>query len=118
MTLGKKLKMLRLERGLSLQEFANIFGLGKTTVANYERDDRKPDYEMIAKFCDFFGVSSDYLLGRTDDTRTVRVDGEELPKELRQLGVDYIEVIKEMKEKGLSPEYIKRIVDAIQSDKK
>lgn len=32
----------------------------------YERDERRPDFELLNKFADYFEVSTDYLLGRTD----------------------------------------------------
>lgn len=115
MKLGEKLKILRLEKGLSLQELADKFNVGKTTIANYERGDRKPDYEMIIKFCKFFDVTSDYLLGLTDDPNLVVVKGEDLPKELRDIGVDYLHVTREMIEKGWSPEKIKKIIEAFDS---
>ncbi|WP_342441145.1 helix-turn-helix transcriptional regulator [Lysinibacillus sp. FSL K6-0075] len=62
---GKKLKALRTSRKISQKEFGKIFGLAESTIGMYERDERRPDFELLNKFADYFEVSTDYLLGRT-----------------------------------------------------
>ncbi|MBB5148616.1 helix-turn-helix domain-containing protein [Ureibacillus thermosphaericus] len=64
--LGKRIRFLRKSKKLSQKEFGNLFGLAESTIGMYERDERRPDYELLSKFADYFGVSTDYLLGRTD----------------------------------------------------
>lgn len=115
---GERLRSLRIKKEITQSELAKTLKVAPSTISMYEQGKRDPDTQALSFLADFFDVSVDYLLGRTDDPNTARVDGKDLPIELQELGVDYIEVIKEMKDKGLSPEYIKRIVDAIQSDKK
>lgn len=63
---GKKLKALRTSRKISQKEFGKIFGLAESTIGMYERDERRPDFELLNKFADYFEVSTDYLLGRTN----------------------------------------------------
>ena len=63
---GKKLKALRTAKKISQKEFGKRFGLAESTIGMYERDERRPDFELLNKFADFFDVSTDYLLGRTD----------------------------------------------------
>lgn len=63
---GKKLKALRTAKKISQKEFGKRFGLAESTIGMYERDERRPDFELLNKFADFFEVSTDYLLGRTD----------------------------------------------------
>lgn len=63
---GKKLKALRTSKKISQKEFGKIFGLAESTIGMYERDERRPDFELLNKFADYFEVSTDYLLGRTD----------------------------------------------------
>ncbi|WP_427340181.1 helix-turn-helix domain-containing protein [Caloranaerobacter sp. DY30410] len=118
MSLGSRLKELRKEKQLSIREVAKIFNIGKTTVSNYENDERKPDYEMIKKFAEFYGVTTDYLLGLTDERNIYKLKKDELPLEIRELGVEYITVTKELKEKGLSPEDIRKIVKFVEDIKK
>lgn len=66
LTFGETLKNLRLEKELNQVEFAKIFNIAKGTVSNWENNNRFPDKEMLNKIADFFGVSVDYLLGRTE----------------------------------------------------
>lgn len=63
---GKKLKVLRTSKKISQKEFGKIFGLAESTIGMYERDERRPDFELLNKFADYFEVSTDYLLGRTE----------------------------------------------------
>ncbi|WIF95057.1 helix-turn-helix domain-containing protein [Caminicella sporogenes] len=66
MTLGKRLKELRLENEKTAEEVAKILNIGRSTLSNYENDIRKPDYDTLKKFASLYNVSLDYLLGRTD----------------------------------------------------
>lgn len=55
------------------QEVADDVGISRASLEYYEKGKRKPDIEILAKFADYFGVSADYLLGRTD-VKTVDKD--------------------------------------------
>lgn len=63
---GQKLKTLRKRKNMSQKEFAKFFGLAESTISMYERDERRPDFDLLNKFADYFEVSTDYLLGRTN----------------------------------------------------
>lgn len=63
---SKRIKELRLAKGLTLKDMAASVGLTLMAYAHYEYGDRQPTVETIVKLCDFFGVSADYLLGRSD----------------------------------------------------
>lgn len=63
--LGKRLKELRGKR--TQEEIANKLGLSRARYSHYENGRSEPDTEMLQKMADFFGVSVDYLLGRTDN---------------------------------------------------
>ncbi|HEX3047211.1 MAG TPA: helix-turn-helix transcriptional regulator [Bacillota bacterium] len=68
--LAKRIKELREERGLTQEALSGDLGLsGKSAIANYEKGFRTPEYETLLKIADYFNVSTDYLLGRTDDRR-------------------------------------------------
>jgi transcriptional regulator with XRE-family HTH domain len=46
---------------------AQFLGMSsKSTITNYEQNDREPDYETLIKIAKYFEVSLDYLLGQTD----------------------------------------------------
>lgn len=116
MSLGQRLRRLRKEKDLTIRQMAKQFNIGKTTVANYEKDDRKPDYEMIRKFAEYFDVTVDYLVGRTDDPNIYIIEKEKLPKEFQDIGIEYMEVAKEMKDKEISPEKIKKIIELLEKE--
>lgn len=67
MTFGNRIKTLRSERKLTQKELADSLSLGESTISFYESDKREPDYDTLKKIADFFEVSVDYLMGRTDD---------------------------------------------------
>ncbi len=57
---------MRQQKGLSQAELARLLGIGQSTIAMYEKNKRLPEYHLLVRLADFFGVSTDYLLGRTD----------------------------------------------------
>ena len=61
-----RLKELRKKRHLSQLALANDLTMNQNTVSRYERMEREADYETLIKLADYFDVSIDYLLGRTD----------------------------------------------------
>ncbi|MBY6271095.1 MAG: XRE family transcriptional regulator [Bacillaceae bacterium] len=66
---GERLRKLRLQKGLTMKELGKIFSLAESTISGYENGTRKPDMDLIARFADFFEVTTDYLYGRTDNPR-------------------------------------------------
>lgn len=66
MKMNKRLVSLRKEKGLSREELSNKLGVSYSTIAKYESGSREPDIEMIDKIANLFGVTTDYLLGRSD----------------------------------------------------
>jgi len=62
-----RLKELRLENGLKRSELARRLDLPQSTIANYENEIRQAPYDILVLFADFFDVSIDYILGRTDE---------------------------------------------------
>lgn len=61
-----RLKKLREEAGYSQYTFADAFGCAQSTVGSWEAGRREPPFSTLVKIADFFGVTTDYLLGRTD----------------------------------------------------
>lgn len=62
--IGDILKELRLKRQLTSEQLCERLGIKGGSYRNYERNDRKPDYDTLVKLADFYGVSTDYILGR------------------------------------------------------
>ena len=73
-TLGERLKALRLgqETKKSQKEFGKLFDLSESTIGMYERNERKPDYEILQKFAEYFSVSIDYLITGKESNATKR----------------------------------------------
>lgn len=63
---GRKLKELRLERGLSQRELGKIFNVCNQTVSFWELGCREPDLDMLCTVSNFFEVSIDFLLGKDE----------------------------------------------------
>lgn len=59
------LRSLRKQQGLTQREVADMLGIHCTTYTKYETGASEPSFEMLRKLTEIFGVSSDYLLGRT-----------------------------------------------------
>ena len=62
-----RLKKLRKEKKISQLKLAFDLNMNQNTVSRYENLEREADYETLIKFADYFDVSLDYLLGRTDE---------------------------------------------------
>ena len=67
LALNENIKKLRIARGLNQVEFAKILCVTKQCVSNWENDNVVPSIDMLCKIADFFGVSTDYLLGRSEE---------------------------------------------------
>ncbi len=67
LSIPERLKDLRVERRLTLEQLAAETGLSKSALGKYETDDYKDISPFaIATLADFYGVSTDYLMGRTE----------------------------------------------------
>lgn len=66
MELGKLLAKLRKEKGILQKEVATHLNVTVATVSNYEKGVHAPDLDTLIMLADFFDVSTDYLLQRTD----------------------------------------------------
>lgn len=110
MTFGNILKQLRIENNLNQKELADKIGISRSSIAMYETDQRTPDYETINALSDFFNVSSDYLLGRTDirnyEENTIAAHTDDRTQQLSEEGrkrlddfIDYL-IFEEMKKKN------------------
>ena len=71
LTIQERLKDLRVERGLTLEQLSAETGISKSALGKYEADDFKDisPFSMVA-LAKFYGVSTDYLLGLTEQKIT------------------------------------------------
>lgn len=63
----EKLKELRLKANVSQQVMADFLGVSRPAYTMYEIGKREPSHDTLQKLADYFGVSVDYLLGRTEN---------------------------------------------------
>jgi transcriptional regulator with XRE-family HTH domain len=52
---------------LSQEQVARLLGVDRSTISSYESNVRQPPLDTLSRIADVFGVSTDYLLGRTSD---------------------------------------------------
>jgi len=62
--MGKKIKMLRGKK--SQDEVAEKLNISRGSLSYYENGDRKPDADVLYAMSEYFGVPSDYIIGRPD----------------------------------------------------
>ncbi len=67
-----RLKELRKARRLSQLKLALDLNMNQNSISRYENGDREADYATLVKFADYFDVSIDYLLGRTENQEVNR----------------------------------------------
>ena len=73
-SLNENIRELRTAHGMSQVEFANLVGVTKQCVSNWENDNIQPSIDMLMKLADYFNISTDELLGRSSGS-TVSLDG-------------------------------------------
>lgn len=72
-TFGERFRQLRIEKGLKQEELINEFNkvfhfsFTKSAISQYENDKRIPEIQALSAFADYYNVSMDYLLGKTDE---------------------------------------------------
>ena len=66
-TFGDRLRELRKERGMQQRELGDLYNLSSSAIGSYERNLREPTLELLLQLSEYFGVSVDYLLCRTDE---------------------------------------------------
>ena len=68
MVIGVQIKKARLNAGFTQEQAAEVLGVSRQTISNWEHNNILPSIEMLIKIADFFSVSTDFLLER--DFRT------------------------------------------------
>jgi len=72
--LSVRLRQLRLDKRLRQDQVARLVGVSKGAISAYETDIRQPSYDVLIRLANLYRVSTDYLLGCTDD-RTIDISG-------------------------------------------
>lgn len=75
--LSTRLKMLRTQHRKTQQDMADVLGISRQGYAKYENNLGEPDNSTLSKLADYFDVSTDYLLGRSDSLTLTQEEKEE-----------------------------------------
>ncbi len=84
--LAETMKNLRIGRGLSQAQMAELLGVTRSTISQYELGERSPSYEVLIRIAQYFHISTDYLLGvesASDKSDTIVIDVKNLSDEKR-----------------------------------
>ena len=64
---SERIRQLRSEQGMTQEALGTIIGVTRFSVYSYEKGLNYPEVRSLITLADYFGVSTDYLLGRTDN---------------------------------------------------
>lgn len=110
MNLGNRLLELRKEFNLDRETLANALNISYSSLSKYETNKRFPSQDLLILMADYFGVSVDYLLGRTNirnyEENTIAAHTDDRTQQLSEEGrkklddfIDYL-IFEEMKKKN------------------
>jgi transcriptional regulator with XRE-family HTH domain len=94
---SERLKQLREERGLLQRELAETLKLSRVTVTNYEKGKRFPEADLLVNLADYFNVSVDYLIGRSERGETSKRISAPRPGQATQAQDGLKEVVAELR---------------------
>lgn len=92
-----RLSTLRRGKGLSQRTVAAELGISQALLSHYENGAREPGIPFICRACEYYGVSADYILGRSDD-ETDSSNGAEARQKLSELA----EALRELADRAES----------------
>lgn len=72
-----RLKELRNQKNMTQDELGKVLNVSGKTIGTWERDSRQPNIETINALANYFNVSTDYLLGRKENSKT-KNDGKQV----------------------------------------
>jgi transcriptional regulator with XRE-family HTH domain len=113
--IGQRVKLARIfyeqktGNKMTQEILANKIGTKRGTIGDIELGRSYPSIEMAYKITQACGVTLDFLV--SEELKAI-------PKELNDLGIEYVAVTKELKDKGLSAEDIRKIAEVVIALKK
>ncbi|MGO3380223.1 MAG: helix-turn-helix domain-containing protein [Lactococcus cremoris] len=102
MTLLSRTKEIAKKRGMSMESLANKVGISKSGIYQWDKHEPKPS--TIQKVADVLHVSTDYLLGRTDEMNVTTVET------VKKADLDDDELLLSFQGKDITPEYRDAII--------
>ncbi|MUT65404.1 helix-turn-helix domain-containing protein [Paenibacillus sp. NEAU-GSW1] len=83
MTMGERLRELRVQRNLSQETVARIIGITRSAYSHYEINNRQPVYDTLIKLAAFFHVTIDYI-----------IEGDASGSDFRKASSDTLEIVR------------------------
>lgn len=99
--IGDRIKKIRTQNKLTLQELGDKINYNYSNLSKIERGERKPTTELLEDLAEFFNVKLSYFFG----------EEQKLPEELVKKGAEWLTFIEDMENRELTPEEIKGLVD-------
>lgn len=112
--LGKRLKKLRKDNNLTQKELAKVLNIKNNTLSQYENGINEPNDEIKIKIADYFDVTIDYLLGRTNNKHESKLTDEEADQLADEIIEIYIKKGKIKRGELLTPEKREKILKEIE----
>ena len=84
---GDRFKSLRTEKNMTQQQLADLFFTKKSSISRYENNIQLPEIDTLQKFADFFDVSVDYLLCRSNYKNINMPSDAYVPKKILELPI-------------------------------
>ena len=106
-----RIKLLRKQKDMTQTELSSRLGIDRTTLTKYESGERKPDITQLYKIADFFGVSIEYITGRSDSIDISSISLDELLNPLNNNSVTFGEILLSAKDKENILNYIRLIIN-------
>ncbi|MCI3927138.1 helix-turn-helix domain-containing protein [Paenibacillus sp. TRM 82003] len=118
-TCGQRISELRENRKITQIELATSLGITRASLSHYETGRREPDYDTLMKFADFFKVSVDFLIGRTEDPQPVSNNHvEEFAKSLELSDEKILEKFSlKVDGRELTPDEAKRFIAFVRAER-
>lgn len=85
MNYGERLKKLREKVGLSQKELTGRLNINRSTYARYELSQTQPDYDTLELIANYYDVTTDYILGRSDHPKLSEKEDEEADESVKEL---------------------------------
>ncbi|WP_141432999.1 helix-turn-helix domain-containing protein [Bacillus sp. 03113] len=92
-SLGLRLKSLRGKK--TQEEVSKVIGISRARYSHYENDRVEPDNDILNKMADYYGVTTDYLLGRTNEQNQTIKEESSIISEYRKKAIEEIHKMSE-----------------------
>lgn len=102
-----RLKELRKKRNIKVQKLIEKLDIAQSYYYDIENGSKRLNEDLLHKLANYYKVTTDYILGRTEAENNIIVEGDSIPEELKP----YIEVLSINKDHILTPDELKQLIE-------